>query len=191
MCQVHCRTKSRMTPDFKQIPDLSRHSGCFSFVRPNKLIPLHGDGDFELMGFFRRRGLHAAQHFTQTANSHRRICSGECYQVFDAPADLNVCWGQKTHAARTDIPRLLGPVDTLIAQLKNLQRKFEFVPLSTPLFQDLYSINIPALNQSVMVPSSDFVNSNDSVGVASFFAAHCVLHAQLDRTSPADCPEAD
>ena len=173
------------------VPDLGSRAGRFEFVRSNKLIAFHGDRNFELRAFFRRGRLQAAQHLAQTANSYRRIRARQRNHIFNAATDLNVRGRKKADTTRTDVPRFLRTVDPLIAQLDNLERKFEFVPLSTSLFQDLYFINIPVVNQLVMVPSLNFVNRNNSVGVAPFFAAHLVVYAQLDQRSPAIGPEAD
>ena len=146
MCRVDWGVKGGL------VPDLSRRAGGFEFVRPNKLIALHRDGNLEFRGFSRRRRLQAAQHLTQTANAYRRIRARQRDHIFDAPTDLNVRGRKKADTTRTDVPRPLRPVDPLIAQLDNLERKFELVSLSTPLFQELYFISIPALNQLVMVP---------------------------------------
>jgi hypothetical protein len=44
----------------------------FQFVGPDKLVAFHRHSDFKL-GDFLHRGFHAAEHFSEASNSHRRI----------------------------------------------------------------------------------------------------------------------
>jgi hypothetical protein len=132
---------------------LCRCADQFELVRAHKCVAFHRDGNLELGYIFRGRGLLAAQHLAQTANSHSRTATRQSDQVLDTPADLDVGWRQKADAARTDIARLLRPIHALIAQLDNLKRELELVPLCASLFQDsLYCIGILLSNQSVIVP---------------------------------------
>jgi hypothetical protein len=135
------------------IPDLSRCADGLEFVRANKLIAFHRDCNFELRNIFLYRRLVAAQYLAQTPDSHRWCASRQRDQIFDPAADLKIRWRQKTDASRTNVARLLGPVHRLIAQLYDLKRELEPVPLCTSLFQDsLYCISILLSNQSVIVP---------------------------------------
>ena len=82
-------------------------------------------------------GLAATQDLAQTANSYGWIAAGEGNQVFDASAHLNFGGGLKTDAAGTDVPSFFCPVDNAIAYLNDVQGQLEFIPLCSPLFQDI------------------------------------------------------
>ena len=122
------------------VPHLGRCRGVFEFVSANELITFHRNRNLKLRGAGRNVWLQAPQHLAQTANSHGRIGARQRDQIFDAPADLYICWSQKAYSTGTDVPRFLRPVHPPIAQLDNLQRELELVPLSAPLFQDLYTV---------------------------------------------------
>jgi hypothetical protein len=122
------------------VPHLGRCRGVFEFVSANELITFHRNRNLKLRDTRRNGWLQAPQYLAKTANSHRRIAARERDHILDAPANFDICRSQKADATRTDVARFFGPVHLLIAQLDNLQRELEPVPLSAPLFQDPYTV---------------------------------------------------
>jgi hypothetical protein len=136
----------RIPPQTAEWQELSRSRRSFKIAGANELVTFHGNGDFK----FRSPGscrLKTSQDLPQTANSNRGMAARERNQVFDTPTNLHVCMRQETDAAGTDVAGFLLTVHPLIAQLDDLQRQLKFVSISTSLFQELYSIEIPERNQ--------------------------------------------
>lgn len=142
----------RMPPAWEERPtSVLNHCGNgFEFIGANKLIAFHCHCDFKLGGI-RRGRLLASQNFAETPDSHRGIAARQRYQIFDAPADLDIRPRQETDTTRADVSGLLSTVDPQISQLNDLQRELQFVPLSTSLFQELYFIRILLPNQLAIV----------------------------------------
>lgn len=130
--------------DARNALDLSRCTDGIEFIRAHELIAFHRNSDFEFLAAVTvsvtvaaelNGGNIASQNFSETTNANRRVASGQCDQIFDAIADLEVGEGQKTNTTRTDVPGFFDTVHFSIAQTDDSQRQLHLIALCPPLFQ--------------------------------------------------------
>jgi hypothetical protein len=163
----------------------------FGFIGAHELITVHRHSHLKSSTLLDFR-LHASQYFSETADPDWRIASGQRNHILDASTYGHICRRQEAYARRADIPRFFIAIHSSVAQLNNLQGKFQPVPVRPSLFHDLNCNKQSLLNQWVVVPkSSHLIDGNNAISVTTIFAPEFILHEQFHHFLPAGSPQTD